>query len=35
MIESIMITLLFSVIAGVIANFLYDCIRKWLNGRKK
>lgn len=31
----ILITLLFSVIAGVVANFLYDCICKWLNSRKK
>lgn len=32
---NILITLLFSVIAGIIANFLYDCICEWLNSRKK
>lgn len=35
MIISILLGILFSVIAGVIANFLYDCLIKWLNSRKK
>lgn len=29
------ISFLISVIAGMVADFLYNCIRKWLNGRKK
>ena len=34
-IASFVESFLISVLAGVIASFIYESIRKWLNGRKK
>lgn len=34
-VTSIMISFLISVAAGVIASFIYEAIRRWLNRRKK
>jgi len=34
-VDKILISFLISVLAGIIASFIYDAIRKWLNRRKK
>lgn len=33
--DTVLISFLISVLAGIVASFIYDIICKWLNRRKK